>query len=256
MEAPRRILSAAPLAPLVGAGFVLAQVLRAAHRSDLPSFPNQEISGTFGDPDAPPLRIVAVGDSSLTAPGVEHLDNCWIRQNAIRLSERFRVEFVSLGVGGSKAIDVVEGQLHGAERLLPDLAVVSVGANDALRGVRPASFRRNLQTILERIGGASKATVVIGMGDLSSVPRLPPTLRPWVSRRSRLFDRISAEVAAEFERTVKVDTSGPLTTAFFDDPRLFAPDLFHVGDDGHAVFTHATLPYFEEALRMAGVEPG
>ncbi|NIR35105.1 MAG: hypothetical protein GWN73_03710, partial [Actinobacteria bacterium] len=51
------------------------------------------------------------------------------------------------------------------------------------------------------------------------------------------------------------DTSGPLTIAFFDDPSLFAPDLFHVGDTGHAVFTEATLPVFEEALRMAGIVP-
>ena len=255
MGATKRILSAAPLAPVLGAGYLLAQVLRAAHRSDLPSFPNQETSGVFGEPDAPPLRIVAVGDSSLTAPGVEHIDRCWIRQNAIRLSERFRVELVSLGVGGSKARDVIEGQLHAAERLSPDLAVVSVGANDALRGVAPASFGRSLRTILGRLEATSKAVVVIGMGDLSSVPRLPPPLRPWVSRRSRLFDRICTEVSAEFDGALKVDTSGPLTTAFFDDPGLFAADLFHVGERGHAVFTEATLPVFEQALRMAGIGP-
>ena len=163
METTKRILAAIPLLPAMGAGLVVAQVLRAAHRSDLPSFPNQEPSGTFGDPDAPPLRIVAVGDSSLTAPGVQHLDNCWIRRNALHLAERFRVELISLGVGGSKTQDVIEGQLHAAQRLAPDLGVVSVGANDALRGVRPASFRRNMRIILDRMTGASKAVVVIGI---------------------------------------------------------------------------------------------
>ena len=33
----------------------------------------------------------------------------------------------------------------------PDVVVVSVGANDALRGVRPADYRRRLATILQRL---------------------------------------------------------------------------------------------------------
>jgi lysophospholipase L1-like esterase len=255
MGTTKRILASIPLVPVVGAGVALAQVLRAAHRSDLPSFPNQEPSGTFGDPEAPRLRIVAVGDSSLTAPGVERLDNCWIRRNALHLAESFRVELISLGVGGSKSQDVIEGQLHAAERLTPDLGVVSVGANDALRGVRPSTFRRNIRTILDRMSGASKAVVVLGMGDMSSVPRLPPMLRPWVSHRSRLFNRICAEVSEEFDRAVKVDTSGSLSTAFFEDPSLFSPDQFHAGDTGHAVFGEASLPAFLDALEICGFEP-
>ena len=45
-----RPLFAVSSLPLLGAGFLLLQVRRAAHRDDLPSFTNQDISGTFGDP--------------------------------------------------------------------------------------------------------------------------------------------------------------------------------------------------------------
>lgn len=254
MAVSKRIVAAVPAAPVLGAAFVLGQVLKAAHRSDLPSFPNQEPSGTFGSPDLPPLRIVAVGDSSLTAPGVEKLDNCWIRRNARHFADRYHVELISLGVGGSKAHDVIEGQLHAAERLAPDIAVVSVGANDALRGVRPARFRQAIDEIVSRLEIVSKAIVVIGMGDISSVPRLPATLKPWVSHRSRLFNQISGEVAARHPLVTKVDTTGRMSTAFFEDESLFAGDLFHAGDGGHQVFAEESLGAFIEAMRIAGYE--
>ena len=252
----KRIAAAAPLVPLAGAAVVLGQVLRAAHRSDLPSFPNQEPSGTFGDEDAPPIRLAAVGDSSLTAPGVERLDDCWIRRVALAIAEDHRVELVSLGVGGSKARDVIEGQLHAAERLEPDVAFVSVGANDALRGVRVKRYREHLETILERLEAVSGAVVLVGMGDLSSAPRLPDSVRPWAHRRSIAFDDVCREVAARHDRVVKGHTRGRMTTAFFDDEAMFTGDRFHASGLGHAVFAEEIMPAVAEAMRIAGFDPG
>ena len=171
-----------PALPVVAGAFLAGQVYRAAHRRDLPSFPNQDPSGTFGDTDAPPLRIVALGDSSVTAPGVEDLDNVWVRRIARTLAERYRVELVSLAGGGSRAGDVVQGQLEEAVRLRPDVASVSVGANDVLRGVTARSYARRLAIIVDRLASSGAAVVVWGMGDLSSIPRLPPALRRIMSR--------------------------------------------------------------------------
>ncbi len=70
----RHALAVVPALPALGAAVIVAAVLRAAHRSDLPSFPNQDASGEFGDPSLPRLRIVCVGDSSLTGPGLETVD--------------------------------------------------------------------------------------------------------------------------------------------------------------------------------------
>jgi lysophospholipase L1-like esterase len=244
--------------PAAGAGFLAAQVLRAAHRSDLPSFPNQEASGTFGDPSLPPLRIVAVGDSSLTAPGVRSLDNIWIRRVALRFSARHRVELISLGVGGSKACDVIEGQLEEAVRLAPDIAVVSVGSNDAIRTLSARRFGRRLDHIIGRLEETSSAVMVLGMGDLGSIPRLPGALRPYLTRRARLFDSVTREVVLTHPRAVKVYTGGRITSAFWEDRSLFAEDLFHAGDGGHAVFAREAWPAFEAAYLLAtdGHRPG
>jgi lysophospholipase L1-like esterase len=248
MKVRKVILPAVPAA--IGA-MVAAQILKAARRPDLPSFPNQDPSGVFGGPQSPKLRIVAVGDSSLTAPGVVDPDNIWIRYAARRLAQDYRVELISLAVGGSKARDVIEGQLAEAVRLEPDVAVVSVGANDALRGVPAEVFRRRLTIIVERLAETGAGVVLFGMGDFGSIPRLPSTLRLWVSRRSRIFDEICREVAVSLPGVVKVFTRGRGSSAFFEDPDLFAGDQFHAGDRGHLLLGKESFEALEAAISLS-----
>jgi len=237
--------------PLAAAVVVAGEIVRVAYRRDLPSYQNQDPTGIFGDPGAPPLRLVALGDSSITAPGVADLDDVWIRCVARAFANRYRVELVSLAIGGSKARDVIEGQLAEAERLRPHIACVSVGANDALRGTNPRRFRREIEQIVQRLEAAGSVVVLYGMGDLGSIPRLPTTLSRLATRRSEHFDRICQRVAVEHPRTIKVHTRGRLVSAFRDNPSLFAGDLFHACDRGHSLFAEEALPAFEAAVEMA-----
>ncbi len=248
MPSIRRVLS---ILPAAAAGLVIVQILRTVRRADLPSFANQDPSATFGRSDLPPLRIVALGDSSITAPGVENLDNTWIRRIAIAFSGIHRVELISVAVGGAKARDVIEGQLAEAARLAPDVAIVSVGANDAIRTPSPERYRRDLRRILSELDQAGRAIVVLGIGDLGSIPRLSSMLRPILIRRAARFNGIAASVAAEFGRAVKVPTTGPISTAFRQDPGLFAGDQFHIGDEGHSIFAQQALPAVRAALVIA-----
>lgn len=251
MPGPAGILAVVSSLPLLGAGFLALQIRRAAHRPDLPSFTNQDISGTFGDPASPPLRIVAVGDSSLTAPGVEDIDDVWLRRIAHAYATRHRVELISLGVGGSRARDVIDGQLAAAVALRPDVAVVTVGSNDAIRAAGVRRYAAALEVLVGRLEAVSGAVLLVGMGDLGSIPRLPSALRPYLTRRSRTFDRACLRVAVAHPRTVKVHARGLMVTAFRADPSLFAPDLFHASAAGHAVFADAAAPAFEAAYRIA-----
>ena len=245
----KHLITSLPLVPLAGAVFIASQVLKAAHRTDLPSFPNQDPSGTFGDDHLPPLRIVAMGDSSITAPGIDHLDDVWIRQVVNRFTDRHHVELISLAVGGSKARDVIEGQLAEAVRLRPDIAVVSVGGNDAIRAVSASRFLRELSHIVERFAEICPV-IIYGIGDLGSIPRLPPSLRILLTRRSQLFDDIAQEVATARPHVIKVWTRGKLTTAFWEDDTLFGRDRFHAGEGGHTVFAEGAIPAFDAAYAM------
>jgi hypothetical protein len=42
-----------------------------------------------------------------------------------------------------------------------------------------------------------------------------------------------------------------VSTAFVDDESLFARDLFHAGDDGHAIFAEEAAPAMEAAATIA-----
>lgn len=247
----RRALAALPAIPLAAAGVVISQVLRAAHRPDLPSFPNQDPSGAFGDPGLPTLRIVALGDSSITAPGLDDLDNSWVRRIGIALSRSHHVELISVAVGGAKARDVIEGQLTEAVRLEPDIAILAVGANDAIRAAPVLRYRDELRHIITELNRVSGAIAVLGVGDLGSIPRLPALLRPYLTRRSATFNSAAAAAAAGFSRAVKIATTGPISTAFWEDRDLFAGDHFHAGDDGHAIFADQALPAIRAALAIS-----
>jgi lysophospholipase L1-like esterase len=246
----KRLLPAISMLPVATAAFVAAQVLRAAHRSDLPSFPNQDPSGVFGDPAAPPVRIVALGDSSITAPGVKDLNNVWVRRMALDLARDHRVELISLAVGGSRVRDVIDGQLDAAVAMVPDLAIISVGANDAIRATPVGRFRRDLDRVLSRLETTAGAILVMGVGDLGTIPRLPRSLRLYLAQRSKVFDAISVGAAVARPSCVKVYTRGPISLAF-SDHSLFAPDMFHAGDVGHTIFASEAMPAFRAALALA-----
>ena len=250
MPLGKRALALIPAVPALGAAAILTLVMRAAHRSDLPTFPNQDASGTFGDPSLPCLRIVCIGDSSLTGPGLKSIDSLFIRRIARSYSDRHHVELISLAVGGSKATDVIEGQLDDAVNLAPDIAVVSVGANDAMRGVYLPRYREQVDHILRRLGETAGAIFIVGMGDLGTIPRLPDPMRNFLARRSRIFNEAAGEAAVAHPLAVKVYTRGRMSTAFEGELSMFAADQFHASDEGHRIFAEEAEPAFRTAYRL------
>ncbi len=229
----------------------LVQVLRAAHRPDLPAFPNLNLSGTFGDPSRPRLRIVGIGDSNLTAPGVGHIDDAWPRRVAAELADRYHVELISLGRGGSRTRQVATEQLERALELKPDIALVAAGGNDTLRVIPGWLYRRQLSRLVGPMHEAAKAVVVLGIGDLGSIPRLPIFLRLFLTWRSRALHRSVIEVVDRYPRAVLIETWATIAHALrHRNHEMFAGDLFHPSSAAHEVFMSEFMPAFEEAVRI------
>ncbi len=134
--------------PLVAGTLLMGQLARAILRDDLPSLENQDPSGSFGDPSSPPLRLVFLGDSSVTAPGVEPLDHSWPRQMAMHIADQYHVEAISVAVGGSRVRDVLDEQVDAALEAQPDIAYVVVGSNDALRGTPVGRFESDFNQVV------------------------------------------------------------------------------------------------------------
>ena len=236
------------MVPLVAASVVIAQFLRATRRRDLPSLENQDPSGEWGAQHLPPLRIVAIGDSSITAPGVEPLDDAWVRRVAIDLSNDWRVELASLASGGARAADMLADQVDQAVGLCPDLTLVAVGANDAIHATRLERFEADITEVLSRMNASCGVVVTLGVGDLGTIPRLPRTLSWALSRRGRMVNDAIRTAAEGFPNVYAVNPWETMTTFSERDADLWAADLFHASGQGHAIFYEGAIPTIRRAL--------
>ena len=234
--------------PLAAGGILAGQMLYAIHRPDLPYFEDQAPSGFFGASGRPRLRLVFLGDSTITSPGVKPLDACWARRTARHFADRHFVELISLAQGGSKAHDVVANQIDAVGSLEPDLVFLSVGGNDGLRFTPIAQFEEAYEQIVAHLVTVAPAVAVSGVGDLGMIPRLPALARGISRVRGRSIDSAIGRVVARYPLVVKSDTWHPMWDAFDDDIDLWCPDHFHASARGHELFARAAIPVAEAAL--------
>jgi hypothetical protein len=224
------------------------QLYGAIHRTDLPSYVDQDPTGNFGSPDAPPLQIVVLGDSSVTAPGID-IDASWARRVATHLSDRYHVRLRSVAVGGSKSRDLHSYQLDPAIALGGDMALLSIGANDAMRGTPVARFEHELDAAFARLEPHFPMIGISGVGDLGTLPRLPALAQTIARTRARSIDRAIRRVAGRHPGVVKGQSWGSMWTGFETDPdTMFSGDLFHASEDGHALFGQAAINVAEALL--------
>jgi len=243
----RRSVLGVPAAATAALAAIGAQAWYAGHRP-LPRFGDLDPSGTFGPDGVPEVRIALIGDSTITGPGLDDADDLWMRQVVRRLSGRYRVSVQSHAMGGARARDVLMYQVRAAVRDLPDVAVVSVGVNDALRRIRIQLFEAELTAIVTALRATDAVVVLAGVGDVGTAPRLPFPLKVVVSERSRAADRVHTRVAARHDGVVKIPVGELSNDLFRRRPELFCADLFHPSQAGHRVWADAAYPVLEGVL--------
>lgn len=234
----------------MGAAMLAGQVAYARFRG-VPSFEGLDPSCVLGEAELPPLRIVLLGDSTVTAPGIDDPDVTWARIIARHFSDRYRVELTCLAEGGAKSRDVLENQLPRALAARWDVAVVSVGSNDIMRFVPVWRFEQRLDRIVGRLRNTCDAVVLFGVGDLGSIPRLAFPLDRIASAAGHVADWVHRRVAAR-HGIAKIDQWRLTTAAFNSGIHMFAPDLFHPSSIGHQAWADALIPTLDEVV--AGLE--
>lgn len=234
----------------LGSGALLGlagEVLYAGFR-DLPRLEGTDASGIFGASDLPPLRIAVLGDSSCTGPGLANPDEIWVRRIGEHFGLSFHTTIDSVAVGGSRASDVLRDQVPMIRATNPDVALVSVGANDMLYGVSIKTLERNLESIVANLLTCTPAVLLSGVGDLGTVPRLPYVLTRIMRWRSSRADAIHARVAARHPGVTRVPIRERCGAAF-EDPGIYSADLLHVNGEGHRLWAEATIPTIEAVIR-------
>lgn len=232
---------------VVSAG-VAAEAIWTVRRR-LPALVGSDASGLVpGRTRDRPLRLVALGDSSLTGPGLGDTDRIWLRHALRRLDLDRDVEVISLAVGGSRVADVAR-RVDEAIALAPDVVTVAVGSNDVIRATPSRQLRAQLDQVVARLVDAVGVVAVANVGDLGNVARIPPPLEAVIRARSRTARRVIERVVDAHPGAILLDVT-PADRAF-RDRSVFAPDLFHPGEVGHALWAEAVLPGLRVAVAAA-----
>jgi len=236
---------------VVGTGAVLGgQALYAARRRDLPTVVGSDASGFEGDPTHRVIRVAAAGDSTLTGPGLDDPGDVWLRQALRAVAEAHQrcFELRSFAVGGARMSDLLRDQLDPLLSSRPDIAVVVVGTNDAIRFTPLSDVSASCARLVERIAAAVPSVLIGGVGDLANIARLRWPLAGALRLRGRAVDGIIRHTVAGYDNVHYVDVSQADPDFRRGGPSLFVGDMFHPNRDGHALWAAVSRVPLEQAL--------
>ncbi len=178
--------------------------------------------------------IVAFGDSLTAGQGVPAQQSYPALLAARLRAEGYPYRVVNAGVSG----DTTAGGLRRVDwalRLGPEVVILELGINDALRGQDLETVRSNLHQLVERFQSAGVRVLIAGM-------RLPPN---YGAGYGATFQRLYEEVARK--------RGAALMPFFLDgvagDPRLNQLDGIHPTADGYRLIVDRLWPHLRPLLR-------
>ena len=185
-------------------------------------------------PAAEERVIVAFGDSLTAGLGVD-ADRTYPALLGERLKrEGYDYRVINAGVSG----DTTAGGLRRVDwalRLKPEVVILELGVNDALRGQKLTGVRANLDEMVSRFQAAGARVLVAGM-------RLPPN---YGDRYAEDFRRLYGHVARA--------RNAPLMPFFLDGvgavAHLNQADGIHPTAEGYAIVVDRLWPHLEPLLR-------
>jgi acyl-CoA thioesterase-1 len=186
--------------------------------------------------EAAPLKVLAFGDSLTSGYGLPAADGFPAQLEAGLRAKGIEAQVIDAGVagdttGGGKA------RLDWALGDKPDVAILELGANDALRGLDPAEAKANLGWMLARFAEAKVPVLLAGM--------LAP--RNLGEDYVTAFDGMYPALASEHGVTLYPFFLDGLV----DRPSLFQEDGMHPNRDGVAVIVERMLPAVLELIDKA-----
>ncbi|MDP2699011.1 arylesterase [Thalassospira sp.] len=174
-----------------------------------------------------PAKILLFGDSLIAGYGLPHDEGFAPQLQAALAAAGHDVTVINSGVSGDTSAAGL-ARLEWALADAPDLVVVELGANDALRGVEPAQTRANLDRIIGTLKERNVTVLLAGM-------MAPPNMGREYGAE---FNAIYPELAQQHDV--------PLYPFFLDgvaaDRALNQDDGMHPNAGGVAVIIEKMLP--------------
>lgn len=174
------------------------------------------------------IRYVVIGDSYSSGEGVRVAD-AWpaVLTNHLQ-AQGIDIELIdNLAKSGWTSEDALRGQLPRFENLQPTFATLMIGANDAFRGVQIEEFRKNFNTLLDRMLAVlpnKDRLLVITIPDYT----LSPQGKAYESQTSADIELYNAVIKTEAKnRNLAIVDIFPLSQNLAKDTSMFVADGLH-----------------------------
>ena len=174
-----------------------------------------------------PLTILALGDSLTEGLGVDNNAN-YPAQLEARLKEMGYkdVKVINSGLSGETSTGLVN-RLDWVLQTKPDITILTIGANDAIRGIDVATVEANIRTAVKRLQDGGSEVILGGM---------------------QIYDNLGADYvesfAAIYPRVAK-DMNVTLIPFFLDgvggDPKLNQADAIHPTREGYTIIVNDNI---------------
>ena len=174
-----------------------------------------------------PVTILALGDSLTEGLGVDN-DANYPAQLQARLQELGYkdIKVVNSGLSGETSTGLVN-RLDWVLQTKPDITILTVGANDAIRGIDVATVEANIRTAVKRLQDGGSEVILGGM---------------------QIYDNLGSDYvksfAAIYPRVAK-DMNVTLIPFFLDgvggDPKLNQADAIHPTKEGYAIIVNDNI---------------
>lgn len=174
-----------------------------------------------------PLTILALGDSLTEGLGVDN-DANYPAQLEARLQELGYkdVKVVNSGLSGETSTGLVN-RLDWVLQTKPDITILTIGANDAIRGIDVTTVEANIRTAIKRLQDNGSEVILGGM---------------------QIYDNLGSDYvesfAAIYPRVAK-DMNVTLIPFFLDgvggDPKLNQADAIHPTKEGYTIIVNDNI---------------
>lgn len=152
-----------------------------------------------------------------------------------RLKMKLKKEFVCInsGVSGNTSRGLLS-RLDWALKASPEVAIVSIGSNDGLRGIPIKETKKNLQKIVEKLKEKKIRVLLTGQ-------KMPPN---YGKEFLAPFEAVFRDVA----KTEKVPLMPFLLEGVAGQSEMNLPDGIHPNSNGHKVIADNLLKFLEPLL--------
>ena len=183
-----------------------------------------------------PITILALGDSLTEGLGVDQEDNYPAQlEDRLQAMGYKNTEVVNSGLSGETSTGLVN-RLDWVLQTKPDVTILTIGANDAIRGIDVATIEANIRTAVKRLQDNGSVVILGGMS---------------------IYDNLGDDYVAAFSDIyprVAKDMNVPLIPFFLEgvggDAELNQADAIHPTKEGYTIIVNDNiLPILEPTLQ-------